>query len=289
MDSNWTKADFKNLGKLQGESSHLTQLAHEALARELSVSLSAFLRSSFKVAYGEAKEGLFADLSLSGRPSCFGLALLGPNERKLLVELENSAIFPLLGFALGAKGGSFASPERKPTEIELQVVHLLLRRIVPEACRAWSTLVKTPLEIVTLEIEPAPERIFAASEPVVTVQFQLTAEQPLGLLRLIAPLDLFSRVTEESGACRNEPAPSGVSIENTLELMLPVKVSVDVWLDTCQMLLRDLLQLREGQIVKLDHPVERKVSCTLNGRRGYSGQVVSTGAHRAFLIEEFSG
>jgi flagellar motor switch protein FliM len=285
MDLNWTKADFKNLGKLPGVSSDLTQLANEALARELSLSLSAFLRSSFKATYATATEGLFGDLSLSGRPSCYALALLGPNESKLLAELENAAIFPLLGFALGAKG-SFASPERKPTEIELQVVQLLFRRIIPEVCRAWSTLAKTPLEIVTLEIEQSPDRVLPATEPVLVAQFQLSAEQPLGVLRLIAPLDLFSAVNAEPSASRQEPVQAGVSIENALELMMPVRVSVDVWLDASQMLLRDLLQLREGQIVKLDHPVDRKVSCTLNGRPGFSGQVVSTGTHRAFLVEE---
>jgi flagellar motor switch/type III secretory pathway protein FliN len=70
--------------------------------------------------------------------------------------------------------------------------------------------------------------------------------------------------------------------------MLPAKVAVDVWLDGCEMRLGDLLQLREGQIVKLDHPVERKVVCTLNGSTGYSGQIVSTGSRRAFLAEEFT-
>jgi flagellar motor switch protein FliM len=55
------------------------------------------------------------------------------------------------------------------------------------------------------------------------------------------------------------------------------------------MQLRDLLQLREGQIVKLDHPVERKAVCTLNGKAGFNGQIVSTGARRAFMVEEAPG
>jgi flagellar motor switch protein FliM len=286
MDLNWTKADLKNLGKLHGAQSQFMQLANEALARELSLSLSAFLRSSLRAVYANTTEGLFGDLSLSARASCFGLALLGSEQGKLLIELEHSAIFPLLGFALGAKPGNFALPDRKPTEIELQVVHLLLRRIVPEACRAWSALVPSPLETVSLEIEQTPDRVLPATEPVLIAEFQLTAEQPLGLLRLLAPLNLFARSDAQPGASRVEPAQSGVSVENTLELMLPVRVSVDVWLDASQMLLRDLIQLREGQIVKLDHPVDRKVSCTLNGKPGFSGQIVSTGAHRAFLVEE---
>ena len=288
MESNWTKAEFKNSGKLQGLRGDLLQLANEALGRELSLNLSAFLRSSFTATYTDGSEAPFGDLTLSDSSSTFGLALIRPEQNKLLVELENSALFPLLGVALGAKAGSFASPERRPTEIELQVVHLLFRLILSEVCRAWSTLVKAPLETVTLETEQTPGRVLAATEPVFIARFQLAADEPLGSLRVIAPLDLLSGLDAEDDALNREATQAIAPVENTLELMMGVKVSVDVWLDGSQMLLKDLLQLREGQIVKLDHPVERRVSCTLNGKSGFTGQIASTGAHRAFLVEEFS-
>jgi flagellar motor switch protein FliM len=288
MESNWTKAEFKNSGKLRGLPGDLLQLANEALGRELSLNLSAFLRSSFTATYTEGTESPFGDLSLSDTSSCFGVALIRPDQRKLVVELENSALFPLLGVALGAKAGSFSSPERKPTEIELQVVHLLFRLILSEVCRAWSTLVKTPLEIVAIETEQTPGRVLAATEPVFIARFQLASEEPLGSLLLIAPLDLLAGLDAADEAPSREATQVSASLENTLELMMGVKVSLDVWLDGSQMLLKDLLQLREGQIVKLDHPVERKVTCTLNGKSGFTGQIASTGPHRAFLVEEFS-
>jgi flagellar motor switch protein FliM len=288
MESNWTKAEFKNSGKLQGLRGDLLQLANEALGRELSLNLSAFLRSSFTATYTDGSEAPFGDLTLSDSSSTFGLALIRPDQNKLLVELENSALFPLLGVALGAKAGSFASPERRPTEIELQVVHLLFRLILSEVCRAWATLVKAPLETITLETEQTPGRVLAPTEPVFIARFQLAAEEPLGSLRVIAPVDLLSGLDAEDDALNREATQAIAPVENTLELMLGVKVSLDVWLDGSQMLLKDLLQLREGQIVKLDHPVERRVSCTLNGKSGFTGQIASTGAHRAFLVGEFS-
>ena len=39
---------------------------------------------------------------------------------------------------------------------------------------------------------------------------------------------------------------------------------------------------QEGQIVRLDHPVERRAVCALNGQASFNGQIVSTGQHRAF-------
>jgi len=67
------------------------------------------------------------------------------------------------------------------------------------------------------------------------------------------------------------------------------QVSISVWLDGAQMRLGDLLRLAEGQVVRLDHPVERRAVCTLNGLTSFSGQIVSTGERRAFQVEDFIG
>jgi len=78
-----------------------------------------------------------------------------------------------------------------------------------------------------------------------------------------------------------------VSVEATLELLLGGQVGMQVWLEGSEMRLGDLLRLSEGQIVRLDHPVERRAVCTLNGVSSFSGQIVSTGQRRAFQVEDF--
>ncbi len=90
--------------------------------------------------------------------------MVRPDDRKLVLVVEYSVLLPLVGIALGAKAGSFGALDRKPTEIELQVVSLLYRMILADAYRCWATLMKTPLETVTLEFEPAPSRILPATD-----------------------------------------------------------------------------------------------------------------------------
>jgi flagellar motor switch protein FliM len=286
MTQDWTKVDFKNAGQLQGGDADRLRLAQEALAQGLSTNLSAFLRTSIAVTYTGAEETIFGGFFEDDSHSCFSLALVRPDQHKLLVQVDHSALFPLIGIALGAKAGSFPSPERKPTEIELQVVNLVVRLILSEAYRAWATFLGTQLETVTLEIEQTPGRTFPAADPVFVVRFDLTVAESTGKLALVAPARLFGAAMSQ-GVPEPEPAmQSPESIETSMELMMPAKVAVDVWLDGSEMRLGDLLQLREGQIVKLDHPVERKVVCKLNGASGFTGQIVSTGTRRAFMIED---
>lgn len=283
----WTKADFKNPGGLQSASADLLRSTHEVLARELGLSLSAFLRTSVTATFQDASEHSFGDLQKdAASPACQGSAVVRPDDQRLLLELDYSVLFPLIGIALGAKAGSFVAPDRKPTDIELQVVNILFRLILAETYRGWLPLIKKQLETVTLEAGHGSSRAFQANDWVFAIRFGLALGEQAGRLSLFVPRELFQNaVILEEPAQRDKSQASG-SAEAALQLMLPAKVNVDVWLDGSQMRLRDLLQLREGQIVKLDHPVERRAVCTLNGKSAFRGQIVSTGMRRAFMVEE---
>src|SRR5580658_7885615 len=278
MESNWTKAEFRTNGKLQGVPGELVRLANETLARELSISLSAFLRTSITATYSGGGEIPYGEFPLTDS-QCVGLALARPDDRKLLLVMGYAALLPLVGIALGAKAGTFGSEERKPTEIELQVVSLLYRLILKQA----------PLETVTLEFDPAPARILAPTEPVFAARFDITVGEQTEQLTLLTPPELFATVLAVEETPVHREKPEAASVEATLEMLMAGQVSISVWLDGAQMRLGDLLRLAEGQIVRLDHPVERRAVCALNGQTSFSGQIVSTGQRRAFQVEDFIG
>jgi flagellar motor switch protein FliM len=285
-ESNLTKAEFRVSSKLQGVPGELVRLANETLARELTISLSAYLRTSVTATHTSDGEISFGELPTADGLACFGLALVRPDDRKLILAVEYSVLLPLVGIALGAKAGSFGALDRKPTEIELQVAGLLYRMIFADAYRCWATLTKTPLETVTLEFEPAPSRILPPTDPVFAARFELKAGGQTGQLTLLVPPDLFATVVAEEDPAPVEKPESSVSVEATLELLLGGQVAVQIWLDGSEMRLGDLLRLQEGQIVRLDHPVERMALCTLNGVSSFNGQIVSTGRRRAFQVED---
>jgi flagellar motor switch protein FliM len=282
-----TKAEFRVTSKLQGVSGDLVRMANETLARELTISLSAFLRTSVTAIHSSGEEISFGEFPVADGRACFGMALVRPDDRKVILVAEYSVLLPLVGVALGAKAGSFGAVDRKPTEIELQVVSLLYRMVLADAYRCWATLMKTPLETVTLEFEPVPSRILPATTPVFAARFDLAAGDQVGQLTLLVPPDLFASVVVEEEAASVEKPETRISLEATAELLLGSQVAMQVWLEGSDMRLGDLLRLSEGQIVRLDHPVERRAVCTLNGVSSFSGQIVSTGQRRAFQVEEF--
>jgi flagellar motor switch protein FliM len=286
MQPTWTKVDFTNLAGREAATGDRLRSAHEALARDLSISLSSFLRTSVAGSYASGRDVLFSEFLKDETPSGFGLAIVRPQHCRMLLRVDYSVLFPIIGIALGAKPGSFTSPERKPTEIELQVVNLLFRLLISDAYRAWAVPLKSQLETVSLEVEQRPARAFAATDQVFVSRFNISIGEHTGHFSLVVPATLFGNALAEDDALSQPPSDSGGSPEQTLELMLPAKVSIEVWLDGAGMRLGDLMQLAEGQIVKLDHPVERKAVCTLNGVTCLAGQIVTTGTRRAFMLDD---
>ena len=187
MEPNWTKVDFKNPSGQLAVAGDRLRGAQEGLARDLSISLSAFLRTTVTAKFAGAREMIFSDFLKNESPSCFGLVLVRPQHCRLLLQVEYSVLFPIMGTALGARAGSFTSLERKPTEIELQVVNLLFRMLLAESFRAWAVPLKTQLETVTLEIEPRPVRTFPATDQVYVSRFDLAMGEHTGQFSLVAP------------------------------------------------------------------------------------------------------
>ncbi len=68
--------------------------------------------------------------------------------------------------------------------------------------------------------------------------------------------------------------------------MKPAELSVDVRLQGPSISVRDLLRLEESDIVPLDCPVDKPLDLFVNGQSRFSGQIVSVGNKKAFVIGE---
>ena len=288
MESQWIKADFKKVSQWEGAFAEQLRLINESLARDLSMNLSAFLRSSVQVRFAGAANCVYSEFSNDPDASCFAAVLTRQHEHEMVIRADYNILFPLIGIALGAQAGAFATPDRKPTEIELQVVTLLFRLILSETFRAWSPLVHNQLEALTVEVEQTPSHSLPGGELMCSMGFEVVVGDCSGKLAIAVPTGVFAERPDTREQAVEPVAKSGESAEKVMTLMMSAQVTVDIWLEPSEIRLKDLLQLQVGQVIKLDHAAEQKVGCTLNGKRGFDGQIVSTGSRRGFLIGDYT-
>jgi len=74
-----------------------------------------------------------------------------------------------------------------------------------------------------------------------------------------------------------------------LDLLLDVKVQLTVELGTCQMPMREVLQLNVGSVVKLDQAAQAPVVLFVNQKKIARGEVVVSEDRYAIKITELFG
>jgi flagellar motor switch protein FliM len=264
--------------------------AFAVFAREAGMQISAYLRSTVISAYDGLQEGLFSAY-MAGRSehSCAAVVQADGLRWRALLDIQSSLFFVLLELMLGAKPGGRASVQRAPTEVEKQLLAVLLRPVIAELERAYGQIAgdSAPVKFVFggIESDARVGDLFGATTPIIAARVKVAIGERSGFLTVVMPVQAVSAGFDAAVAEVGDPGVEVAEDARVYELLSNASVRIDAWLDDVTMQFRDLAQLREGYVIKFDHATTRTLSCTVNGAPAFHGQVVSTGRKRAFLIE----
>ena len=142
---------------------------------------------------------------------------------------------------------------------------------------------------VTLTIESVGKEarlIHAPHEPMVTMSFDIKLEEGGGQMNLAVPTEILTMQGEDDA----QSAPRKVEASEAeqariVDLLREAKFTLEANLAGPMLRVRDLLELKEGNVLTFDHPIEQPLDGLLNGKRKFAGQIVSTGKKKAFQIE----
>jgi len=267
--------------------------AFESFAREAGMRLSAYLRSTVATSFAGVHELSYSTfLEARSEHSCVAIVDVGPARQRLLLDIEPGLFFALLELMLGAKPAARMPVVRPPTAIEQQLIAVPIRALIAELDHAWNqispiaTAPKTTFQYGGIEPKPRVPALFAPSTALLAARFEVTVGEKSRAFTLAIPTQLIA-VAATASPLDAEPRETPDIAESTRveHLMLEATVRVDAWLEGVTMQFRDLVQLREGCVIKFDHATSRRLSCTVNGAAGLAGHIVSTGRKRAFLVE----
>src|SRR5437660_5086194 len=93
----------------------------------------------------------------------------------LVLRLDPSLLFPFVEVMLGGKPAGRLVPDRAPTEIEKQLLSLVLTSMTMQLERAWCTVASISLQFAGIEADPQVARLFATSDAVVVARFEVSS------------------------------------------------------------------------------------------------------------------
>lgn len=281
--------DFRRPDRISKSQLRAIHQLHDNFVRNLVSSLSAYLRSYLIVNLVSVEQLSYSEfLECLPSPTCIASLGLKPYDGNAVLELNSSLIFPILEILLGGDGKLQFSAQREITEIEQVLLDGLLRLILRDLHEAWTFVTPIDFTIENIETEPQFLQILAPSEAVVAVAIEIRIGDSIGMMNIAMPsiiIKMMRQKFDQQWTLRKS-ASTDQEQSRVLSLIRYSDLASEVLLAGPQLLLRDLINLEEGDVLSFEFPAGRPLDLVLNGQTRYLGEIVNAGRRTAFRITD---
>jgi len=283
----YKRYDFSASEKITKEELRSITLLYENFARLVEASISNTVRTGAEVSVEETVQGSFGDyIPAMPTPALISILSLKPLERNILMVFSMNLVLFFIDRLLGGTSESDMA-DREPTEIEKTVAERIVGKIMDCFKDTWSHVM--PLEPCIVDKETNPQFIRAISfhEHVVMVTLTIKVGTVTGSMQVVMPVvmlkPLISKLNIQGLMLAGQKTKIGSDVRaRTMERNLDaVKLGLSVHLSKLPISLKELVRLKEGDLVRLRSTVTDSVEVLINNspkfcaRPGLSGRRIA--------------
>ncbi len=255
--------DFKRPERVSKEQIIALETLHEIFARNLSASLSGYLRAVVEVRLISVEQFTYSEFTMSlPSPTSINLLSCAPLEGNMVLEINPSIIFPVIDRLLGGGTAEAFLLDRPFTDIEF--------------------------EIVESESNPFLMQIVAPNEPIVLHSFEVLMGEYSGMINLCIPFKVIEPIIPEfstsnwfvSAEAHAHPGARELILENISQ----ATVEVTAILADLPLRLADLLTLKPGDVIDTQKPVNSELVLAVEAERKFAGLPATSQGKIAFRI-----
>ncbi len=289
--------DFHRPDKFSRENLGALRILHDNMARLMATGLSAQVRMAVKcslialdqVSYEEFIEQL-------NDPVVLGIASFSPLEGTVGIEVCPSISYPLVERLLGSPQETEVV-QRPLTDIEAAVIQTVFERILAGIEEDWRGVRKLEARLSSIETSPFFTQFAPPSEMMMTAGFLVEMGKHQGRINIAWPCIMLEPVLPELSVQhwmgRSHPGNAGdrVGVDRSmLEGHLEgVALPVVAYLGHGRVTVRDLLELEEGDIIRLDGKVDQPIDVRVADKTVFSGRVGRVGRRMSVQVMSESG
>ncbi|MFZ5929352.1 MAG: flagellar motor switch protein FliM [Acidobacteriota bacterium] len=280
--------DFRRPDRIAKDQLRAIHLLHDNFARSLASSLSAYLRAYVMVNLISVEQLSFLEFSQClPAPTCIVSLSMRPFDGNSILEMNPQMVFPILEMLLGGSGKTPLKENREITEIERSILTGVFRIILHDLKEAWAPITAINFSIESFETEPQLLQILSPNEAVVAIGIEIRIGEVSGMMNLGIPsiiVKMLRQKFDQQWSVRKSESTEEEQ-QRMWRLLQPAKLNFDARMTGPALTVDQMLELKEGDILDLDYPVQRPVHLFVNGVRKYSGRAGTNGRKRVFQIE----
>jgi flagellar motor switch protein FliM len=280
--------DFRRPNKFTREHVRALQIAHETFARQFTTVLSTTLRTVSHVqARGIGQLTYDEYIRDVANPTYLAILSLPPLAGAAIFHLPLPVVLTAVDRLLGGPGTG-PSVNRALTEIEQSLVRDLLGRVLRELAYAFESLTALEPTVIHQESNPQFAQIGSPSDMVIVFAYDLRIGSQAGEATLCIPFSALQPVLDEvmgnSLLAGRIEADAGSVRDALAGRMGSAPVTVSVSFPPVTLALADIVDLRPGDVLPLDHRIDAPLEVSVGGVPRFAARPGRRGKRLACVI-----
>lgn len=246
--------NFRRPDRVNKEQIRSLHFLHDRFARNISTSLSAYLRTVTEVNVTSVEQFTYSEFLMSlPDPTAFYAISLAPIDGLAALELNPSVAFSMIDRMLGGSGKGMA-PTRGLTEIEHNVIDGVIKLVLEHLTETWRNIVEVRFRVSGRDTRPQMLQVAAPNEVVVLIGFDIKIGDARGMLNFCLPATAIETVGDSFTRSwyRSHREPTLDDRHQFWRTLGHLPVNVTATVETT-MLARDVLDLAPGDVIALGH------------------------------------
>lgn len=285
--------DFRRPNKFSKDQVRTLYLIYDNFGRLVSNFLSGYLRTNIQIKIASVDQLTYEDFVLSvPTPTLLTVFNMEPLPGSAVLETNSGFFFPIIDLLFGGPG-LMPRKIRELTEIEINVLKNLYKKILENVEYVWSDLFELKTTIQSLETNPQLNQIISPNETVVVVTLSTTVNKHQGLINLCLPFMLLEPVLPKLTSRHWFANIGGIEAETYRQKIRQqlgsVPVSLTALCGATNITVREFLQLQVGDVITLDNLVGEDMVLLVEDRPKFKVQPGVVGNKLAVQVTAFAG
>lgn len=278
--------DFRTANKFYKEQMRTLNVVFDSFAYLLSTKLTGLLHTVCNVEVISVEEQSFGEFNNSlPSPVILAVIEMEPFQGSLLLEVSASLVYALISRLFGGAADQ-AQTEKSFTEIEISIMENVIHQMMGVLKEAWGKIVDVKPIIKRIENSSQFTQIVAMTEPTAIITMSAVIDNIDGIIALCIPhysiqpvakqLSAVNMALAETTKARKPDKRIGESVRDQLD---NTYVTLGVTFNETNALLGEILSMRPGDVIRLNHPISDPVNVNVEQLQKFKG-VIGTDNHR---------
>ncbi len=233
------------------------EMINERFARYTRISMFNLLRRTADVSVGGIQIQKFGEyVHTLYVPTSLNMVKFRPLRGTALVIMDAKLVFKLVDNFFGGDGRHAKIEGREFTPTELRVVQMVLEQAFVDLAEAWRAVIPIDFEFINSEVNPSMANIVSPSEVVVVSTFHIELDGGGGELHITIPYSMIEPIREmlDAGLQSDSDERDDRWIHALRNDIMDATVNLECELVRRDVLLRDIMTLKEGDVIPIEMP-----------------------------------